>query len=113
VTQFEAMLLSAAIEGPLAFAVVAIARWPCRGAFHVALAEMLATAATHPPFWQAMLWLYPRIGYWPTLGIGETVVVLVEAVIVAWITGLSPVRALIVSAVANGVAVAIGLVLFE
>ncbi len=110
-TEFEALLLSAAIEGPLAFAVVAFARWPCRGPFHVAIATMLATAVTHPQLWSASLWLYPRIGYWPTVGCAEALVILVEAAIIAWAAGLSPLRALTVSIVANGTSTLTGLAL--
>ena len=100
-TEFEAMLLSAAIEGPLAYAIVRITRWPCRGPLHAAAAAMLATAVTHPQLWTSALWLYPRIGYWSTVGCTEAVVILVEAAVIAWASGLSPLRALIVSGIAN------------
>jgi hypothetical protein len=111
-TEFEAMLLSAAIEAPIAFAMIAITRWPCRGPLNAAIAIALATAVTHPQLWTSALWLYPRIGFWPTVACTEALVVLVEAAIVIWTTGLSPARALAVSAVANGASTLTGLVLF-
>src|SRR5262249_49764121 len=97
-TEFEAMLLSAAIEAPIAFAVVVVTGWSCRGPLNAAVAAALATAVTHPQLWSASLWLYPRIGYWPTVGGAETLVVLAEAAIIIWATALSPLRALVLSA---------------
>ena len=111
-TEFEAMLLSVVIEAPIAFAIVAVTGWPCRGPFNTALAIALATAVTHPQLWTAALWLYPRIGFWPTVGFAETLVVLVEATIILWAAGLAPVRALAVSAVANGASTLAGIALF-
>jgi hypothetical protein len=111
-SEFEAMLLSAAIEGPIAFGVVYIMRWHCRGPLHAALAVMLATAVTHPQLWTAVIWLFPRIGYWPALGIAEAVVMLVEAAIIAWVIELPSARALIVSGVTNAASATVGIVLF-
>jgi hypothetical protein len=111
-SEFEAMLLSAAIEGPLAFAVVSIKRWPCRGPFQAALTVMLATAATHPQLWTASQWLFPRIGYWSALGILEGVVILVEAAIIVWVSGLSSTQALVVSGVTNSASATAGIILF-
>lgn len=109
--QFEAMLLSMAIEAPIAFAIVLATRWPSRGAWHVALAAIVATAVTHPQLWMATLWLEPRLSYWSALGIGEAAVVLIEAAVIAWATGLTAVRSLIVSAATNGASAAVGIVL--
>jgi hypothetical protein len=111
-TEFEALLLSAVIEGPIAFVLVRSMRWPCRGPLHVAAAVMLATAVTHPQLWSASLWLYPRIGYWPTMGCTEAAVIVVEAAIIGWVTGLSPTRALIASGIANLASALTGVVLF-
>ena len=111
-TEFEAMLLSVAIEAPIAFAITAITRWPSRGPLNAAIAISLATAVTHPQLWTAALWLYPRIGYWPTAGVTETAVAVVEAAIVAWATALSPARALVLSVVANSASTLVGLLLF-
>src|SRR5882757_4892072 len=111
-TEFDAMVLSVAIEAPLAFAVVSLARWPCRGPLHAAIAITLATAVTHPQLWAASLWLYPRLGYWPTVGCAEALVILAEAAIMVWATGLSSARALAVSALANTASTLAGVVLF-
>src|SRR6201996_7285418 len=101
-TEFEAMLFSVAVEAPIAFAIIAITRWPCRGPLNAAIALALATAVTHPQLWTAALWLYPRIGFWPTVAGTETVVVVVEAAIIIWATGLSAAKGLALSALANG-----------
>lgn len=111
-TEFEAMLLSVAIEAPIAFVIVAITRWPGRGPLNAAIAISLATAVTHPQLWTAALWLYPRIGHWLTAGVTEAVVAVVEAAIVIWVTALSPMRAFMVSVAANGASTLVGLLLF-
>jgi len=110
--EFEAMLLSALIEGPVAFTLVYFTRWPSRGPQHVGLAQMLATAVTHPQLWAAFPSLLERFGYDGAAVVGEAIVVVVEAAFVAWATGLSPARALIVSFCANGASVIVGLVFF-
>jgi hypothetical protein len=109
--QIEAMLISMAIEGPVAFTLVRLCGWPCRGPGHAALAAMLATAATHPQLWAASLWLYPRLGYGPTVVVAESIVVLAEACVIAWAAELSPPRAVLTSAVDNAASVAVGLLL--
>src|ERR1700722_14080143 len=111
-TEFEALVLSEAIEAPLAFFPVRFPGWPSRGPVHVAAAIMLAPAVTHPQLWTASLWLYSRIGYWPTVGCTEAAVIVVEAAIIGWVAGLSPTRALIVSGIANLASALTGLVLF-
>jgi hypothetical protein len=115
-TEFEAMLLSVAIEAPIAFAIVAIKGWPCpgsrRGPLDAAIAISVATAVTHPQLWTAALWLYPRIGFWPAVGCAEAVVVVVEAAIILWATGLSAARAFALSTIANGASTLIGIALF-
>jgi hypothetical protein len=108
-TELSALLTSMAVEGPVAYVLVRAFRWRCRGPLAAAAAVMLATAATHPQFWTASLWLYPRIGYWSTIAIAEALVILVEAAIIAWSTGLEVRRALAVSAVANVASAAAGI----
>lgn len=110
-SEFEALLASAVIEGPVAYALVRLRRWPSRGPLHAALAIMVATAATHPQLWAASLWSFPRFGYWPTMAVTEGAVVVVEAAIVAWGAALPPARALAVSALANGTSFVVGLAL--
>jgi hypothetical protein len=111
VSELGALLLSAAVEGPVAFALAALSGWPSRGPVHVAAAAMLATAATHPRLWEGALWLYPRIGYAPGVAAAEGVVILVEAAVIAWAAGMSAGRALVVSTVANGASAGLGLLL--
>ena len=62
-TETEALLISMAIEGPVAFALVALARWPSRGALHVGAAAMIATAVTHPQMWALAIWSFGRFSY--------------------------------------------------
>ena len=66
-SEAEALLISMAIEGPVAFALVALARWPSRGALHVGAAAMIATAVTHPQMWTLAIWSYGRFPYWPAI----------------------------------------------
>lgn len=111
-TEFEAMMWSIAIEAPLAYIVVSLTHWPCRGPVHAGIAIMLATAVTHPQLWEASLWLYPQIGYWPTVGCTEALVALVEGAILAWAIDLSPMKALLVSGIANGASALAGIAFF-
>lgn len=110
-SQLDAMLLSMAIEGPVAYGLVFWRGWSCRGPVSVALAVVFATAATHPQLWAASIWLYPRFGYEPTLLLAESVVILAEACIIHWSTALRPGPSVLVSAIANGVSALTGLVL--
>ena len=109
--EFEALVLSAAIEAPVAWFLVRATAWPCRGPGHAALAAATATAVTHPQLWDAVLWLAPRLGYLPAVAIGETAVVLVEAAIIGWVVMLPPLRALGLSLVTNSASFAAGLLL--
>ena len=111
-SEFEAMLLSVAIEAPIAYALVAVTGWSCRGPLNAAIAISLATAVTHPQLWAGALWLYPRMGFWPTVVCAEALVVAVEAAIIIWTTGLSARRALAVSAAANGASTLVGVALY-
>ena len=106
-----ALLISMAIEGPVAFAVVTLARWPCRGALHVGAASMIATAVTHPQMWALAIWSYGRFPYWPAILAIEALVVVVEAALIAWMARLTPARAGIVSLVANSASFLFGLLL--
>lgn len=97
----EALLISAAVEGPLAFAIVGLMRWPCRGALHAGLASAVATAVTHPQLWSLALWAYPRFPYWPTVIVLEALVIAAEGLLIAWMAELALPRALRVSLIAN------------
>lgn len=107
----EALLISAVIEAPVAFLIVQAMRWPSRGALHVGFAAAVATAVTHPQLWEAVWWTYPRFAFWPSVVVLEGLVILVEGGLIAWMAGLSLRHALLVSAVANTVSFAAGLLL--
>ena len=110
-TEFEALLLSAAIEAPVAWLIVRWRAWPSRGAGHAALAATVATACTHAHLWASVNALAPQIGYDSAVAIGETTVVVVEAAIIGWAIGLSPLRALWLSLATNSASFGFGLVL--
>ena len=105
----QALLLSMAIEGPVAFALVAFARWPSRGALQVGAAAMVATAVTHPQMWALAIWSFGRLPYWPAILAIEALVVVVEAALIAWMARLTLMQAGAVSLAANGASFLIGL----
>ena len=108
-----ALVFSAAIEAPIAAAIVYWTRWQSRGALHAGLAAAVATAVTHPQLWDAALWAYPRYGYWPSVIALEAAVVAVEALLIAWMAALALHRALVVSLAANIASCAAGLLIFR
>jgi len=110
-TEIQALLLSAAIEAPIAFLVVWLTRWPSRGAIHAAAAAAVATAVTHPQLWAAVIWLAPRFGWQAVALTGEAVVVLVEGLLIAWMAGMKLRHALPLSLATNGASFAIGLLI--
>lgn len=105
-----ARLASVAIEAAAAAGWIAWRRWPVRGgAAGAAGAAALGTLASHPLAWDGIIALAPRIGYGVAVGLVEALVVLGEAAVYAGVLVLSPVRALVLSLVANGASLAIGL----
>jgi hypothetical protein len=108
-SEAEALAISMAIEGLAAFAIVALARWPSRGALHVGLAAMVATAVTHPQMWTLAIWSYGRFPYWPAILSIEAMVVVVEATLIAWTARLTLARAGAVSLAANSASFLFGL----
>ncbi|HEY5009341.1 MAG TPA: hypothetical protein VII42_15180 [Caulobacteraceae bacterium] len=109
--EFQALLLSAAIEAPIAWLVVRLTRWPSRGPLHAGVASAVATAVTHPQLWATVIWLTPRFGWAPVTLAGEAVVVVIEGLLIAWMAGLKLRHAMLVSLVANGASFAVGLLL--
>jgi hypothetical protein len=109
--EYQALLISAAIEAPIAFLIVRATHWPSRGAVHAAFAAAVATAVTLPQLWAAALWAYPRFGYWPSVIVMEAVVVLVEAGLIGWMARLSLRHALLISLGANTASCAAGLLI--
>jgi hypothetical protein len=106
----EALVLSAVVEGPIAFLIIRLTRWPSRGALYVGLASCVATAVTHPQLWTAALWAYPRFPCWPTAIVLEALVMAVEGVLIAWMAMLTWRRAMLVSLVANSASCLAGLI---
>src|SRR3954470_21304192 len=100
-TEVEALALSIAIEAPIAWLIAWRAGWPGRGPWHVAAASAVATAVTHPQLWATALWAYQRFSPLPALLLLEAVVVLVEAVLIAWMARLALRHAMLVSLIAN------------
>jgi hypothetical protein len=110
-SEFQALLLSVAIEAPIAWLVVRLTRWPSRGPLHAAMAAATATAVTHPQLWAAVIWLTPRFGWLPVCLAGEVVVIVVEGLLIAWMAGLGMRHAMLLSLVANSASFAAGLLL--
>ncbi len=108
-TEAQSLLLSAAIEGPIAFAIVRGANWPSRGPLHVGVASAVATAVTHPQLWAAAYWAYPRFPFWPAILVLEALVVVAEGLMIAWMAQLVLPRAMIVSLIANSASFLFGL----
>ncbi len=108
-TEPLALVISAAIEAPIAYLIVRLARWPSRGPLHAGAASAVATAVTHPQFWAGVIWAAPRFGYWSSVVTGEILVVLAEGAMIAWMAELRLQRAMLVSLVANTVSCAAGL----
>ncbi|MGC9953235.1 MAG: hypothetical protein ABSD21_03030 [Rhizomicrobium sp.] len=107
-TEVEALLISAAIEAPIAYLIVRAMHWPSRGAVQAGFAAAVATAVTHPQLWSAALWAYPRFGYWPSVIFLEMIVVLVEGGLIGWMASLSLHRAMLVSLATNTASCAAG-----
>ncbi len=107
--EIEALALSALIEMSMAGLVARAAGWTGRGLGHVVAAAALATAVTHPQFWTAALFLYPRAPYWLTLLGLETLVVLIEGLLIAWVAGLRVSQAMMISLLANSASLLAGL----
>ncbi len=105
----EALIISAAIEGPIAYLIARLTRWPSRGTLHVGLASCVATAVTHPQLWSAALWAYPRFSYWPTAIVLEALVIAAEGLLIAWMAELKFRHAMLVSLIANCASLLTGL----
>jgi hypothetical protein len=110
-TEPLALVISAAIEAPIAYFMVTVTKWPSRGPFHAAAASAVATAVTHPQLWFNLVpWLADQMNYWTSVALAEIAVVLVEGVLIAWMAELKLQRAMLVSLVANAASFAAGVV---
>jgi hypothetical protein len=112
-TQWQAELLSLAIEAPAALLVTALGfRLPgARALVMVTLAAVAGTALTHPVVWNGVLALAPRIGWMAAVAALEVFAVAGETVVYRLATALSWRRAALVSLVANAASFGVGLVL--
>jgi hypothetical protein len=112
-TQWQAELLSLAIEAPVAVLVAALG-FRLRGArvlVLVALAAVAGTALTHPVVWSGVLALAPRIGWEAATAAFEVFAVAGETLVYRLAAALSWRRALLVSVVANVASFGAGLML--
>lgn len=112
-TQTEALLLTLAIELPIAVGLVAALRWAPGRLPLVAAASVGASTWTHPVLWMVDPLLLSAIPD-RTLRIGllEAGIALVETGVYWLAAGLSPRRALLVSLVANGASLGVGLLVY-
>lgn len=107
--EVQALVLSCAVESPIAYLIARLSRWPSRGPLHVAAASAVATAVTHPQLWAAALWAFPRFGYWPSALTLEAVVALVEGGLICWMAHMRLSQAMLVSLAANAGSMLVGL----
>lgn len=111
--QLEAMALSAIVEAGVAYGIARRRGWAGRRPSHVALASAAATLITHPQLWAAALWAYEWFPFWPSVLALESLVVLIEGGLIAWIAALRIDRAMIVSLAANSASLLVGLAIVE
>jgi hypothetical protein len=110
--ELGAMLISCAIEGPVAYAFVKQRGWQCRGPLHAGLASVVATCVSHPQAWAFFQYLHAQgWGFWLPFFLAEAFVYILEGLLICWMAELTLKRAMIQSTVANTVSAAFGLVL--
>lgn len=110
-SQLEAMLLSLAVEVPVALALaVLLTRAPRVKLWRLALVAVAATLVSHPFAWYANTHLG---GTFPVrAAIIEVSVTVLEAALYAWLGRLGVWRGLAVSTAANGASFGVGLLIF-
>lgn len=117
--QIVAMVFSVAVEMPAALIAclalhrpladflslrtvrAAMAHPGARVAGLAAVAAGLGTLVTHAIVWYGVLHMYPSVGYWPAVIVGEAFAVLGEWPVYIFLAGLAWRRALAVSLAAN------------
>lgn len=112
-TQWQAALLSFAIEVPAAVLVAGLAL-RCRGVralVLVALAAVAGTALTHPVVWNGVVALAPRTGWVTAVAALEVFAVAGETLVYRLATTLPWRLAALVSLAANAASFAAGLLL--
>jgi hypothetical protein len=110
VSQLQALILTVAIEVPVA--ILLLGRWGSRVAWHrVALAAAGASLVTHPLAWWANT---AALAAWPFAAratLIEVAVAAAEALILAWALAVTARRAAVVSIAMNAASFAVGLML--
>ena len=110
-SQLEAMLLSLAIEVPVALLLVALLKWrPLPELWRLALVAVAATLLSHPFAWYANEHL--TVTWVLRATIIEVSVSVLEAALYAWLGRLGIWRGLVVSTAANGASFGVGLLIF-
>ena len=106
-SQTTALLLTLAIEIPIAVGLVAGLRWAPGETARVAAVALGATLITHPLLWMAA----DRLDSWPRLFMAEGLIALGEGLAYAFAGGLALRRGLLVSVVANAASFGMGLLI--
>jgi hypothetical protein len=110
-TQWTAFAISLVSEA-LTAALLAFALWrQARLAGLAALSAIVGTSLTHPIVWPLALYLYSKIGYWPGFVAVEAFAILSEWLVYRLLTRASWFWSLVLSLVANGVSLSLGLIL--
>ena len=112
-TQTEALLLTLAIEVPIAVSLVTWRRWAPRRLVVVALASIAASVITHPLLWLIDPMLRASLDTPVRWALLESLIVLVEASVYALAVGLNARRALVTSFVANATSFGVGLAIYS
>jgi hypothetical protein len=110
--EFDAFFLSIAIESPVAWLIVRLTGWVCRGPSAAAIGAALATGVTHPRLWDLAL----ALGDAGVLSLGvmvalELAVTALEAVMLGWMLGLGERESFLLSLATNGTSFGAGLIL--
>ncbi len=119
-SQWLALVLTAAIEVPLVWGLAVLRGWARGGRVSLLLAGIGVNLVTHPLLWLTEPALLRQFAAFPGAGVGlwlvglvtlEAGIVLVEAIGYAAVVGLGFRRSLIASLLANATSLGIGLVL--
>ena len=111
--QLGALLLSLAIEVPVALALAALLRWLQPGQWRrLALTGLAATMLSHPFAWASNRALGALLPFAPRAALIESCVALFEALLYWRLTPMPLRRGLIVSLVANALSFGAGLALY-
>jgi hypothetical protein len=108
VTQFEAFLLTLALESAAALCVCGIAGWLRPPRLFVAV--VVASVLTHPVLW-AIARQVPPAWWWPAVLAMEVAIGVVEGLVVGRLGGVGMRRGLVIGVVMNAFSFGTGLLL--